>query len=229
MNNTISVYMQVYSNKRAVYECLYSFRRYYPDEPITLVCDGGEDFSSIADEFNCTYRYCQENILPHGRMRGLAAVNEYLTRIKEHCVSTFSDWVVLLEEDVQTLRRIKYFPEADCAGTRMNPYSPALTALLTKQFGPGVYGYGMCGGSIFRRESFLHAYGRDLTPYVHFDDRIAGWGDIPLTLIFHLAGLRYQVWSEVSERNHPRDPIVRDSAFDHAFKYWYSIPYEVSV
>jgi hypothetical protein len=164
-------------------------------------------------------------------MCGIDGVEEYFKRIYEHCISVNSEWVVILEEDVITLRNINYFPTTECAGPRLNSYSPELTNFLIKNYGDKQYGYGMCGGSIFKRKSFIDAFNKflDLKSCVQYDNRITGWSDIPLTLIFHLAGLDYSVWHEISEKTHPSLPIIRDGAFDHAYKYWYGKEYNLNM
>lgn len=224
---TISVYFQVFSNKRAVFECLKSFRLIYNNEPITLVSDCGENFDEMVPKFNLNYYKADKNILPKGKMSGIDGVKEYLKRINEHCLNNDSEWVLLMEEDVQSQRKINHFPSTECAGPRLNPYSTQLNNYLISIYGYKNYGYGICGGSIFKREAFLNAYKNtpNIEDYVQYDNRLSGWGDIPLTLLFHLSGYNYSIWNEVSEKTHYTNPIIRDSAFDHAYKYWYNKEY----
>ena len=225
--DSISAYMQVFSNKRAVFECLKEFRKHNPDSPITLVSDGGESFREFEEPFDLRYRYSENNILPKGQLCGISGVEEYLSRVLEHCNSVDTDWVVILEEDVRTRRPIQWFPKTECAGARMNPYQYPLMVELTKTHGAGQYGFGMCGGSIFRRETFIDCMNRnsDMTPYVGLDPRIPNWTDIPLTLLFHMNGYSYSVWNEISESQHPNSGMRfdGDTAFDHADKHWYGI------
>jgi hypothetical protein len=228
MSNTISVYFQVYSNKRAVFECLKSFRSFYPNEEITLISDNGEDFSNIAKTFRLNYTHSDKNILPKGKMESKNGVYEYLNRIYNHCNSTDSDWVLIMEEDVRTLRKIKIFPETDCAGPRLNFYTSELTKELIKMHGEKKYpyGYGLSGGSIFKRQTFLNCYPnyKQLENFSQLDERLFGWSDIPLTLLFQLNGYDYTTWEEVSELTHIYK-IDRDAALDHAYKYWYNKEY----
>lgn len=234
MHDSISVYMQVYNHKRATLEALRSFRTFYRTEPVTVLSDDGEDFASICEAAKARYIHAQTRTRQgphHGAGMGLDGVLEYLRRIYEHCISVDSDWVVLFDEDVRTLRRIRAFPGTDAAGPRMNPYSPALTQRLIAEFGHRQYGYGICGGAIWRRMSFIKAYesNRSIAQYVRYDDRLDQWSDIPLTLLFHINSLTFSVWNEVSELTHPHSPIVRDSAFDHAYKRWYGEPFDGSM
>lgn len=226
MKNTISVHMQVYDNKRATLESLRSFRRVYRDSPITVVSDGGADFTSICDAVGARYLY--SDITTTTQKMTLPGVYEYLRRIYEHCKSVDTEWVILFEDDVRVLRPIRYFPDGVCGGPRSLAYAPEVTKKMKEDFGPKrVYRYNMCGGSIFRREVFIDSYerNRDLEPYAKAHSQVSQWSDIALTLLFQINGYDYSVWYEVSELFHRWSPIVRDSAIDHAYKYWYDKPF----
>lgn len=220
MTDAFSVFMQVYSHKRAVFEALKSFRTFYKSEHITVLSDHGDDFSSICEAANAKYIHAPTRITL-GTMN-IDGVYEWLKRIYEHCISVDSEWVLLFEEDVRTVRKIRHFPTTDAGGPRMNSYSPALTQKLIEDFGYKQYGYGLAGGAAWKRQAYIDAYNgnRNIEDYVQYDDRVAVWADIPLTLLFHINGFTYSEWDEISEITHARAPIVRDSAFDHAYKYW---------
>jgi hypothetical protein len=223
---TISAYIQCYSNKKALYQTLRSFRTYYQREAITLVSDCGDDFSKFGQHFDLHYYRSEKNCDPRGKL-GKDGVLEYLNRIYEHCVRVTSDYVVILEEDVITLRRIKRFPSTDCGGPRFNPLADALNRYLQELNNTNQdYGYAMCGGSIFDRRIYIKCYEKrnlDLDFLETVDKRIVQYSDIALTVIFLLNGHSYGVWDEVSEKNHPEEHlrIFRDSAFDHNNKSWY--------
>lgn len=229
MDNSISVYMQVHKNLRATFEALRSFRRFYRTENITVVSDGGHDFSEICKALDARFVY--SDITTTTQRMSLPGVYEYLRRVYDHCKSVDSKWVVLFEDDVRTLRQIREFPSTECAGPRFNTYHPDLNRVLVDRFGSMPYGYGMCGGSIFDRQAYVEAYEKDrsLEQYALLDQRLSSWSDIPLTLLFQINGKSYSVWEEVSEILHPTHPIVRDSAFDHAYKYWYDKPFDVEM
>ena len=55
------VFYQVYKNHRAVRFVLENFRKHFPDNPVILISDGGDDFTYMADEFNCKF-FMRENI-----------------------------------------------------------------------------------------------------------------------------------------------------------------------
>ena len=56
------VFYQVYKNHKAVRFVLENFRKHFPDNPVVLISDGGDDFTYMADEFNCKF-FMRENIL----------------------------------------------------------------------------------------------------------------------------------------------------------------------
>lgn len=228
MSDSISAYMPVYRTPRAVFEALKSFRTFYQSEPITVLSDNGDDFTKICAAFDARYIHADKRLVigPEDTRTSaqstLEGIQEGLGRLYRHCVSTDTDWVIWLEADVRTLRRIRSFPSTDAAGCRMNPFSPELTDYLVQTFGDQPYGYGMAGGSIFRRQAFIDSYeSTNIGDYVQYDPRMAVYGDIAFTLLFLVNGYTYSEWEEISEILHPVAPIVRDSAFDHAYKYWY--------
>jgi len=228
---TISAYIQCHSNKRALYQTLVSFRNVYPAEPITLVSDCGDDFSQFADHFDLYYYRSEKNCDPRGNL-GKDGASEYLKRIYEHCLKATSDYVVILEEDVITHRKIKRFPLTDCAGPRFNHLADPLNRYLQQiNNTTNNYGYAMCGGSIFDRKVYIKCYEKenlDLDFLESLDKRIVQYSDVVLTVIFLINGYSYGIWEEVSESNHPieRLRIFRDAAFDHNDKRWYGVEFD---
>lgn len=230
---TISAYMQCYSNKRALYETLTSFRAFYETEAVTLVSDCGEDFSSFAEHFGLYYYWSDRKGDP--RCLGKDGALEYLRRIYEHCTRATSDYVVMLEEDVITLRRIRQFPTTECAGPRHNRLAEPLNRYLQKLNNTTrKYGYAMCGACIFDRKVYMSCYEKDdfdLDFLMRLDKNIIRYSDVVLTVIFLVNGYSYSVWQEVSEAQHPNEHarIFRDAAFDHADKTWYDVEFDESL
>ena len=230
---TISAYIQCYSNKRALYETLATFRKVYPTEAITLVSDCGDDFSKFASYFDLYYYRSEKRAVP-GKL-GEHGAWEFLRRINEHCLRVSSDYVVLLEEDVVTHRRVRHFPATDCGGPRFNRLADPMNRHLQRLHGTTRdFGYVMCGGSIFRRAAFIASYEKqnlDLEFLSTLDERVVINMDVVLTVIFLINGYTSGVWEEVSETKHPKKGwrIFRDSAFDHADKTWYGMDFDESV
>jgi hypothetical protein len=228
---TISAYIQCYSNKAALYQTLDSFRKAYPTESITLVSDCGDDFSKFADHFDLHYYRSEKHCDPRENA-GKDTVREYLKRVYEHCLRVTSDYVVILEEDVITQRRINRFPLSDCGGPRFNPLAEPLNQYLQKINNTTKdYGYAMCGGSIFDRRTYIKCYDKhnlDLDFLKALDERVVQYTDVALTVIFLINGYSYAVWEEISEMYHPLEHmrIFRDAAFDHANKKWYGVEFD---
>ena len=74
----------------------------------------------------------------------------------------------------------------------------------------------------------MEAYSRnrDLDRYIQYDNGVDLYNDLAFGLLFFINGFEYSVWDEVSEIFHETAPIVRDSAFDHGYKYWYNKPFD---
>ena len=76
---------------------------------------------------------------------------------------------------------------------------------------------------MFSRRAYMQAYetNRSLDEYVKYDQGVDRYSDLAFGLLFFINGFDYSVWDEVSEIFHESAPIIRDSAFDHGYKYWY--------
>lgn len=229
MTDSISAWMQVYKHQRAVFEALRSFRTHYRHEPVTVVSDNGDDFTQICRAFNAKYIHeSVRTVVGPGEQRTLNrttldGIYEVFRRLYEHCTSTDTDWVVFLGPDVRTIRRIRGFPATPIAGARRNPFSVELTEHLKQKFGDKEYVYGAAGGSIFNRQAYISAYegNRNIGEYVKYDERVGIYDDLAFGLLFFINGIEYSVWDDVSEILHESYPVIRDSAFDHGYKYWY--------
>jgi hypothetical protein len=217
-----AVHMQCYKNEYAVEKCIEAFRNWYPENKFRLVSDNGSDFTDLATKHNLVFEKKAENITPGGKFGSSSSIMKYLERIYETCKLFDSEWIILFEDDVLTKGRIISFPSTDAAGVSSHPYKPELSALLNNSPSP-FKGYGMAGGSIFRREIFIKCYENidsfHLDDYAKLDPRIIGWGDLPLTFIFQINGYTYSEWSGVDE--HASGIYRIGAAFEHNFKTYY--------
>jgi hypothetical protein len=230
---TISAYIQCDSNQRALYEALKSFRTFYPSEDITLVSDAGDDFTRFAEHFDLHYYRSEKKAVPFEL--GDDGAREYLWRVYEHCRRISSDYVLVLEADVTTRRRIRRFPTTDCAGPRPLPLTGPMNRYLQQvNDTTDDYFYVMCGGSIFDRRVYMDCYEKenlDLDVLKALDDRIVTYCDVLHTVVFLINGYSSGEWEEVSETKHRHKSfrIFRDAAFDHADKTWYGVEFDDSV
>lgn len=58
MQNTLNfgVHFQCYKNNNAVNYCLQQFRMYYPNNPVRLISDNGDDFDNIVEKYKLYYK-----------------------------------------------------------------------------------------------------------------------------------------------------------------------------
>lgn len=227
-NISFGVHYQCYKNNRATFEVLLNFRIYYPDIPIVLISDNGNDFSDMAEYFNCTYIYSDKqsgngitNVLKHDNKTNL-----WLDRIKQTCeVLNDCEYVLYMEDDVLTRDVITKNPNADIAGPS-NPddfwWSPQIIRWM-KENRPNVEINGLngCGGTIFKRTSFLECFDNqpDYSFFGKLDDRLLWASDAILTFLFLYNKKTSRRWLDQSEES--RGKIFGSTAFDHQHKYFY--------
>ena len=92
---------------------LESVRKYHKDSTYFLVSDGGEDFSDIADKYNCYYYHSKWNLglrdenHPSG-IYGMEKeeVLEWLYRFYLACNVAESDHIMMMEDDVLVRSKI---------------------------------------------------------------------------------------------------------------------------
>lgn len=217
------VHIQCYKNNKAVDYCLEQFRNYYPENPIRLLSDNGDDFDNLVEKYNIFYKKESKNILPKGKINGIDGTYEYLSRINDTCLLFDTEWILLMEEDVLTKGIIKSFPNTEAAGICSHPFHPELENHLKLKNNNTILGYGMCGGSIFKRQTFLDCYQHidsfNLLELEKMDPRITGWSDIPLTVFFIINGYSYSIWDETEQPS--ANIYYNNSSFEHDFKKYY--------
>jgi hypothetical protein len=118
MQPTVGFYYNCYKNRYATENILKQLRTIYPDEPIYLLSDHGDDFSDLAKTFNCYYKYSPIQILG-GRVingvRHMCFTNElcakaYINEITAAINYCKTDYIVLMEDDVFIHGKIQQFP-----------------------------------------------------------------------------------------------------------------------
>ena len=224
----IGVYFQVFNQKKATFETLKSFRKYYPDAPVYLLSDKGDDFSEIARHFNCDYEYSEENIAywPCKNIPG------WLSRLNKVCEKYYDcDWILLLEDDVRVRDKISYAPRGHMCGQgggnnlkRGKQISMKAKKYLWNLFPDlEINGISGCGGSIFHRQSFIDCYKNiekyDVEKLKELDKGLSWATDFALTFFFLMNGLLVRRWLDHS------DEFAKNygpaSALDHYFKVYY--------
>jgi hypothetical protein len=235
MSQTLGVHYQTWRNRPAVNYVLENFRKYYPNAPVRMVSDNGEDFSDLAQKYNCVFDFENVNIFPKGILVGhpMSGVTDieplgayvWLRRLYDTCKVFDTDWIVIMEDDVLTRGVVSSFPSTHAGGVVSFPLTPLLTAfLMGRNLNNKTWGYGLCGGGIINRSFFVNAYEKyiqefDLKFISNFDGRVYGWSDILLTVFIIYAGGTYSVWNDVEDKKHNFRP---DAAFEHDVKQFYT-------
>ena len=84
---------------------------------------------------------------------------------------------------------------------------------------------GMCGGSIFRRQSFLDSYNKinefPLEELSKLDDRIIGWSDTLINCFLQYFGYSYEIWSGMDDMLYPNWKPKEDTIFLRGYKELY--------
>jgi hypothetical protein len=164
MSRTIGAYYQVYTNKKATDFVLKNFRLHFPDCPVMLISDGGENFSDLADKYNCGYTY-SFNIfgnatnnypqLPYSAERMLEAWRRH----KLACDYSDSDYILILEDDVYITKHFSIEEDFALRGARIgNNFTEEMIKHIVECGGKPSRIYGMCGGSIYNAHIFKDIY-----------------------------------------------------------------------
>lgn len=210
MNNTISAHYQTWKNKKNVELVLSTFREHYKDSPIRMVSDAGDDFSDLAEKYNCIFDYEEENIYPKAIFAGHSIWENppsfygskiWLKRLYDTCVYFDTDWVILLEDDVFTVNKIKNFPSYDAAGSvRIIEFKqPLINYLMSRNTKNKLWGFNLSGGCIINRKFYIEAYENHINDFdvkfmSNLDDRIGGWSDVLLNAFIIFSGGNVGKW-----------------------------------
>ena len=222
-----------YKDKRATYESLKAFREHFPDAPLYLVSDNGDDFSDLAEHFKCDYQHYTESS-GNGRTTEFdthAQAMKWFRRLENTCrACPEADWIVILEDDVRTQGPIKYPPPAPMAGPCTMPFTEAAKyAIKLRHPDLIVNGYSGCGGTIISREALLDCMNGfyDIGQVALLDNRLARHSDAMLTYLFLWNGYGNEPWKDHAERSRGVGRI--DAAFEHQFKDFYGNPWDQSM
>ena len=226
IDKQFSVHYQTWKNKEAVRKVLTDFRKYFPNNPIRLVSDNGADYKDYVEEFKLVYEFKDSNVFPGGRFGEISHCYEWLDRVNTTCTFFDTEWVVIFEDDVLTQSSEIEFPYSDAGGFIVNPWRPQLTDVLKDRNHFNLnFGYGMCGGSIFKRTAFLDSYKKlnqfPLEELAKLDERIVGWSDTLINCFLQYFGYTYQIWDGMDDMSYPNYIPKEGATFVHGYKELY--------
>jgi hypothetical protein len=224
MENKFAVHYQTWKQEKAAEFAITKFREFFPNEQLRLISDNGLDYSHFIPKYNIDFEF--SNISTGSRLKNIDACYVWLERVFNTCILYDTEWIVIFEDDVLTQNNNITFPTEDSGGMICWPWENNLTQLLKSRNNKNqMFGYGMCGGSIFRRESFINAYSRihefDLKYIGSLDNRVTGYCDTLIGCFLQYFGYSYQIWESTDDMTYP-DRIPSETAcFIHGYKELY--------
>lgn len=152
-----SVYHQCYKNKKATEFAISNFRKYNPDVPYYLISDGGDDFSDIAEKYNCHFVLAPENIGTNYLEKDQAKI--YLNRIKDSFIYSGCEYALTMEDDVLCRGQLGIGDDFNIAmsyvpGNKLRPHI-FQKAIEKYNINPNVDWYGATGGTFLNRNIFF--------------------------------------------------------------------------
>ena len=221
---TFAVHYQTWKNEKATEFVLSKFREHFPNERLRLVSDNGSDYTHFISKYNIDFHF--SNISTGSRLKTIDACYTWLERVYDTCTLYDTDWIVIFEDDVITQNNNIIFPQEDSGGMIAWPWQTPLTELLKSRNAKNkLFGYGMCGGSIFRREAFINAYFKihefDLNYIASLDNRVVGYSDTLIGCFLQYFGYSYQIWESTDDMTYPNREPSKTACFIHGYKELY--------
>lgn len=210
------------NNILSTYMALKQLRKIYPENSVAFYEDESNNLKKIAIEFNCDYKKIPESENLFAKRMPVVNLDtglKWLNRVYEACNTTLknAEWIMHFEDDVWIQKEIENFPKLDFAGSSGHGWSEELYGFLKNRFNikdesrghnsplGQLSGYGMCGGSIFKKECFIQAYEKlneiDWNYLEKLDFRVCKYTDAILGFLLAYHGFRYEIWPEWTQYN----------------------------
>lgn len=218
----LGIYHWTFNNRSAVDASIASFRKFYPDAPYFLACDGGADHVDICKKYNVEYFHSTSNLGYPAPIVGYNKnqIYEFCRRIYLACVVLDCTHLVISEDDVHCLSQIEFNEDCEFQGYGLplispNAMSKELLEHCEKISGvkPNCTFYGVGAGSILNTATYIK-YFTTFAKFLQNDfDRIhsnypqLGWNDCFLHTFYMLAGKPYTM-SEKMYNNHPENTEI---------------------
>lgn len=152
-------YYAAFKNEKATRFVLENFRKHFPENPILLISDGGDDFSHLAKEFNCGYKQLHNIFEPKKDMYCSKRMSEYWKRLKLSVDYCNKEYLMILEDDVYIRDYFEIDRHFDLCGSRRGAkFSSFVKEDIKEAVSKDVNIYGMCGGSFFNTKIFNKIY-----------------------------------------------------------------------
>jgi hypothetical protein len=161
--STLGAFYMAYNNKKATSFVLENFRRHYPDSPVTLISDGGENFEDIASQFSTHYVKSHNIFYTPGLVGAYydsVRLKELWRRHKISAENANTDYIIILEDDVLVQGKVDLSSKFSLKGTLVGNKMPALASRIVRESGGETNNdeYGACGGAIYNSKDLLSIY-----------------------------------------------------------------------
>lgn len=223
MNKTFTVYHQCYKNKKATEFAIQQFRRYNPNVPYYLISDNGEDFSDIAEKYNCYFVLDKNNT----GMNYLPAENaRILYQRLVDCFYRFNtDYVLLMEDDVLCRGTVLIKDDCNLAMSYVPLNKIYLYDTIIKKYNPtpNVDWYGATGGSFLNKNVFtIKENIKKVHQFINEDhDQKMGSMDQFITTLYLICGYDCSVNTYLGETHRTPNWKELDLPLIHNFKEMY--------
>jgi len=159
---SIGAFYSCYKRPKAVESALSSFRSFYPNSTIYMVSDGGDDLSMLAQKYNA--KFTMEQHAGNGTSTVFSDSEKMLVwfrRLYKAAEAIQEDYIVILEDDVLTLGRVREQLKFIVNGINPNVKIGRRLTLFLKLCGARIQilgfnqPFGGFGGCIFDRRFIL--------------------------------------------------------------------------
>jgi FkbM family methyltransferase len=226
-NFSFAGWAQVKDNTKATFEMLKMFKAINPSAHVHITNSGSKDYEPIYKGFHCSYNN-DKSI--KGWSRGNRIVKYdiwlWLKNLEEVCRIYLKnyDWIVLLEDDVESFRPPQKEPKYALAGPDGPALSDNLFELICNKHPEKKFSrrYSGCGGSLLKRECLLKVM-ETMTKekwqeYVKMDEKLGIYADVSLSFLLMLGGYPIGEWPEFTGWTNKRKQYF---AFAHGNKRFY--------
>jgi hypothetical protein len=176
---TFGAYHQCFNNRKATEFAIEQFRKYNPDVPYLLLSDAGDDFSDLAEKYNCIWMYDNKNV----GMDYLPPEDAMI--LYSRLVNCFqilnTDYVLLMEDDVLCRAKLEMGDEDfDLSASYVPGNTLQLWDIILEKYNsnPNINWYGATGGSFLNKNIFTEKQYIDLIHKFILEDHISDAGSM---------------------------------------------------
>jgi hypothetical protein len=156
----IGAYYQCYKREEALLFVMENYRSIYTDSDSVLVCDGGNDYSSVAQKYGFVY-FHKEKVRTEKNLifNDLSGITEFILRLKEGINFINAEFFIMLEDDVYVMKKTRLEDLSfDINGCNFQENIGESVIKLIEKYNQGIgnkkFPIGGCGGSILRTSFF---------------------------------------------------------------------------